>query len=94
MACAAIGYASPMDIRTSQANVTTPDGAMPVYIAEPTTAGRHPAVIVVMEAFGLNKHIEDVTRRIATEDYVALAPDIYHHSHDSKVGYEKPGRSG
>ena len=79
-----------MDIKTSSAQVTTPDGTMPVYIAEPTAAGRHPAVIVVMEAFGLNKHIEDVTRRIASEGYVALAPDVYWRSlPDNKVGYNE-----
>jgi carboxymethylenebutenolidase len=79
-----------MDIKTSQASVTTPDGSMPVYVAEPTAAGRHPAVIVVMEAFGLNKHIEDVTRRIAAEGYVALAPDVYYRSlPDNKVGYNE-----
>jgi carboxymethylenebutenolidase len=63
---------------------------MPVYVAEPTAPGRHPAVIVVMEAFGLNAHIEDVTRRIAAEGYVALAPDIYYRSlPDNKVGYDE-----
>ena len=36
-----------------------------------------PAVIVIQEAWGLNAHIEDVTRRIAQAGYVALAPDIY-----------------
>lgn len=79
-----------MDIRTSHEQVTTPDGAMPVYIAEPTAAGRRPAVIVIMEAFGLNAHIEDVTRRVAAEGYVALAPDIYWRSlPDNKVGYDE-----
>ena len=79
-----------MDIRSSHESVTTPDGAMPVYIAEPTAAGRRPAVIVIMEAFGLNAHIEDVTRRIAAEGYVALAPDIYWRSlPENKVGYDE-----
>ncbi|MEX2207847.1 MAG: dienelactone hydrolase family protein [Myxococcota bacterium] len=79
-----------MEIRTSHEKVSTPDGAMPVYVAEPTAAGRRPAVIVIMEAFGLNAHIEDVTRRIAAEGYVALAPDIYWRSlPDNKVGYDE-----
>jgi len=79
-----------MEIRTSHESVTTPDGAMPVYVAEPTQPGRRPAVIVIMEAFGLNAHIEDVTRRIAAEGYVALAPDIYWRSlPDNKVGYDE-----
>ncbi|HTO68619.1 MAG TPA: dienelactone hydrolase family protein [Casimicrobiaceae bacterium] len=77
-----------MEIRTSQAQVKTPDGSMPVYVAEPTAAGRHPAVIVVMEAFGLNGHIQDVAKRIAAEGYVALAPDVYWRMlPDNKVGY-------
>jgi len=79
-----------MEIRTSRENVTTPDGAMPVYVAEPSAAGRRSAVIVIMEAFGLNAHIEDVTRRIAAEGYVALAPDIYWRSlPENKVGYDE-----
>ena len=32
---------------------------------------------MIQEAFGLNDHIKDVTRRIAGEGYVALAPDLY-----------------
>jgi carboxymethylenebutenolidase len=79
-----------MEIRTQHDTVPTPDGAMPVYVAEPTAPGRRAAVIVIMEAFGLNAHIEDVTRRIAAEGYVALAPDIYWRSlPDNKVGYDE-----
>jgi dienelactone hydrolase len=63
-----------METRTSQAQVTTPDGAMPVYVAEPTAAGKHPAVIVVMGRSGLNHNI---ARRIAGEGYIAVAPDVY-----------------
>src|SRR5262245_4772803 len=58
-------------------SVSTPDGAMPVVIAEPTTPGRHPAVIVLMEAFGLVPHLRDVAKRLADEGYVAVVPDIY-----------------
>jgi hypothetical protein len=79
-----------MEIRTTHERVTTPDGAMPVYLAEPTAPGRHPAVLVIMEAFGLNAHIEDVARRIAAEGYVALAPDVYWRQlPDNKVGYDE-----
>ena len=67
-----------MEIRTETVNLTIPDGKMPAYLCHPAGAGPHPAVIVVMEAFGLNGHIEDVTERIAREGYVTLAPDLYH----------------
>ncbi|WP_075215582.1 dienelactone hydrolase family protein [Mongoliimonas terrestris] len=35
-----------------------------------------PAVIVIHENRGLNAHIEDVTRRMALEGFMALAPDF------------------
>ena len=78
-----------MEIRTSQVQVKTPDGAMPAYLAEPSAPGRHPAVIVVMEAFGLNHNIEEISRRIAAEGYVALAPDVYYRWPDNKARYDE-----
>ena len=46
------------------------------YLVRPKAAtGKLPAVLVVHENRGLNPHIEDVTRRIALENFVAFAPD-------------------
>ena len=46
------------------------------YLARPAQAtGPLPAVLVVHENRGLNPHIEDVTRRLALEGYLVLAPD-------------------
>lgn len=47
------------------------------YWAHPEGDGPWPAVIVLQEWWGVNEHIMDVTRRIANEGYVALAPDLY-----------------
>jgi len=52
-------------------------GGVPAYLARPAGDAPAPAVLVIQEAFGLNDHIKDVTRRIAGEGYVALAPDLY-----------------
>jgi carboxymethylenebutenolidase len=41
-----------------------------------------------MEAFGLNDHIKDVTKRIAAEGYVAVAPDMYYREKGAVVGYD------
>lgn len=46
------------------------------YLAKPKAPGKHPAVIVIHENRGLNEHIRDVTRRFATEGFLALAPDL------------------
>jgi carboxymethylenebutenolidase len=48
------------------------------YVAEPSHGGhQHPAVIIVQEWWGLDDHIKDVTRRLAAEHYLAIAPDLY-----------------
>ena len=42
---------------------------------------QRPGLVVLQEFWGLNNHIKDVTRRLAAEGFVALAPDMY----DGKV---------
>jgi len=51
-------------------------GKMRGYLARPAAArGKLPAVVVIHENRGLTPYIEDVARRLATEAYVAFAPD-------------------
>jgi carboxymethylenebutenolidase len=51
-------------------------GKLRGYLALPANAkGKLPAILVVHENRGLNPHIEDVTRRLALEGFVAFAPD-------------------
>jgi len=58
----------------------------PVYEAIPDGDVRGGA-IVIQEAFGVNDHIEDVTRRLAAEGWRALAPHIFHRSDDPVIPY-------
>jgi carboxymethylenebutenolidase len=50
-------------------------GDMRAFLARPKTASKFPAVIVIHENRGLVPHIQDVTRRMAREGFLALAPD-------------------
>jgi carboxymethylenebutenolidase len=52
-------------------------GTMRGYLVQPIAQGQgtYPAVLVVHENRGLNPYVEDVARRVATEGFVALAPD-------------------
>lgn len=45
------------------------------YLVQPKGKGPFPVVLVVHENRGLNPYIEDVARRLATEGFMALAPD-------------------
>lgn len=51
-------------------------GKVRAYVARPArAAGPLPVVLVVHENRGLNPHIEDITRRLALDNYIAVAPD-------------------
>ena len=67
-----------MDITTSWQTIDVDGTPMNAYMAAPEDGKKYPAVLVFMEIFGINDHIQDVTHRIAKEGYVALAIDYYH----------------
>ena len=48
------------------------------YLVEPKGKGPFPAVIVIMEWWGLNDQIKGVADRLAKAGYVALVPDLYY----------------
>src|SRR5258707_5291039 len=48
---------------------------MKAYVARPKEEKKYPVVMVIHENRGLNPHIEDVTRRMALEGFLAIAPD-------------------
>jgi carboxymethylenebutenolidase len=50
-------------------------GDMRGFLAWPKAGKKFPAVIVIHENRGLVPHIQDVTRRMAKEGFLALAPD-------------------
>jgi carboxymethylenebutenolidase len=65
-------------IETESATVPSPQGNESIkgYLARPANGGgKLPGVLVVHENRGLNPYIEDVARRLATENFIAFAPD-------------------
>lgn len=54
----------------------TGNGKIRGYLVQPANvSGTLPTVLVVHENRGLNPHIEDITRRIALDNFIAFAPD-------------------
>lgn len=74
-----------MDLAQGWISYGTESGLVPAYRARPAVAHDPlPAVIVIQEVWGVDEHIIDVTQRVATAGYLALAPDLY------AVGGERP----
>ncbi len=78
-------YAKAAIVEPNDARITTEkveldggDGVkVKTLIAKPRAAtGRLPTVVVIHENRGLNPHIEDVTRRMAVEGFLALGVDL------------------
>ena len=51
---------------------------MNVFVQEPAAPGTHPAMIVFQEAFGVNKHIQNVCQRYAEQGFITYAPELFH----------------
>lgn len=66
-------------LKTEWVDVPSPagHGRVRCYRARPAAAAgaRLPAVLVIHENRGLNPHIEDITRRLALDGFMAFAPD-------------------
>ena len=71
----------PADVRikTERVAIDSPagHGKINALVARPANAsGALPAVIVIHENRGLTSHIEDIARRLAVENFIAVAPDL------------------
>src|SRR6185312_13977670 len=78
-----------MDVTSSTVQLNTQDGKMDAYVAQPKESGKHPGIVVIQEAFGVNSHIKKVTERIAAEGYVAIAPDIFQRESENLIPYSE-----
>ena len=65
-------------IRTESVEFASPKGYGKVraVVSRPAAAsGPLPAVLIIHENRGLNPHIEDIARRLALDNFIAVAPD-------------------
>lgn len=58
--------------------VATGDGTMGAYVAMPKdVSGPAPAVVILMEVFGVNRFIRRIADHWAEQGLIVLAPDLY-----------------
>ncbi|HZE05622.1 MAG TPA: dienelactone hydrolase family protein [Solirubrobacteraceae bacterium] len=59
-------------------DVPTADGVADCYLSRPSDDGRHPGVLLMIDAIGLRPRIEEMADRIADQGYVVLAPNVFY----------------
>ncbi len=81
-----------MDIVNERVRINVDNRTMGGYMARPADGVPRPGILVFMEIFGINSHIQAVTDRVASEGYVALAPDFFHRTGpEVEYGYDEKG---
>jgi carboxymethylenebutenolidase len=78
------------EVIIEQIKLNVSDGTiMSAFVARPKDSGKHPAIMVFQEAFGVNAHIREVTERFAKEGFIAIAPELFHRTgKDFEGSYE------
>ncbi len=66
--------ASPIE---SHVEIPTDSGRMPAFHARPGDGMPFASVMVLHDIFGVDEHIRDVCRRLASAGYLAVAPDLF-----------------
>lgn len=75
-------------IDTKNVKIASDSVQIDAYLAKPQGEGSYPGIVVLQEIFGVNKHIQEVTERIAKEGYVAIAPALFQRQAPGfKTGY-------
>ena len=72
--------------------IPTADGRMDAFVTHPEEGGPFPAVIVLMDIWGLREELFDVARRIATVGYHCTVPNFWYRR--GKVRFEYRDEKG
>ena len=76
---AAAGAADAQGVKVVEEHITikTPDGECDAFFAHPAT-GKHAAVLIWADAFGLRPALKDMAKRLAASGYAVLAPNPFY----------------
>src|SRR5476649_461688 len=81
---ATAGSAAAADVVETDVTIKTPDGTADAAYFHPAT-GKHPAVIVWTDIFGLRPSFRALGRRLAAEGYSVLVPNPFYRTAKSPV---------
>src|SRR5574342_1405254 len=59
-------------------SMVTIGGGIDAVRALPRAKGKRPAVMILHERYGIDRHTKDLTVKLAQAGFVGLAPDLFH----------------
>jgi carboxymethylenebutenolidase len=62
----------------SMAEIATPDGRMDAFVTHPQEGGPFPAVVILMDIWGLREELFDVAQKVAMAGYYGVVPNFYY----------------
>lgn len=71
----ALSFRSP--VKTESVTFQSGEETVAGYLALPDSPGKHPALVVIHEWWGLNDWVKEQAGKFAEQGFVALAPDLY-----------------
>ena len=72
--------------------ISSDNGSLPAYEAEPQNDSPRGGVIVIQEAWGVTSHLEGIADKLAALDWHVLVPHLYHREGDPIIGYSEMDR--
>jgi carboxymethylenebutenolidase len=70
----------------------TPAGRMDAFVTHPESGGPFPAVVILMDIWGLREELFDIARRVATVGYYCIVPNFYYRQ--GKVAFALHDQAG
>jgi carboxymethylenebutenolidase len=84
--CATLGCVGvQLDTVSQMVDVPAADGVADVLVARPADGGRHPAVLLYMDAFGIRAALRAHAERLASHGYLVMVPNLFYRSGRSPV---------
>ena len=60
------------------AEIPTKDGRMDAFVTHPEQGGPFPAVVILMDIWGLREELFDIARKVAVVGYYCVVPNFYY----------------